>query len=90
MVVWARHSDRSGERTWHVVGACLLASLLNPNGWQLHAQILGFLRSPVVATYANEFRSPNFHSTAMRGFLGLLHLEITRERIERLIAFARA
>lgn len=27
MVVWARHSDRSGERTWHVVGACLLASL---------------------------------------------------------------
>jgi ACS family tartrate transporter-like MFS transporter len=27
MVVWARHSDRSGERTWHVVGACLLACL---------------------------------------------------------------
>jgi ACS family tartrate transporter-like MFS transporter len=27
MVIWARHSDRSGERTWHVVGACLLASL---------------------------------------------------------------
>jgi ACS family tartrate transporter-like MFS transporter len=27
MVLWARHSDRSGERTWHVVGACLLASL---------------------------------------------------------------
>jgi ACS family tartrate transporter-like MFS transporter len=27
MVLWARQSDRSGERTWHVVGACLLASL---------------------------------------------------------------
>jgi ACS family tartrate transporter-like MFS transporter len=27
MVVWARHSDRSGERTWHVVGACMLAAL---------------------------------------------------------------
>jgi ACS family tartrate transporter-like MFS transporter len=27
MVLWARRSDRSGERTWHVVGACLLASL---------------------------------------------------------------
>jgi MFS transporter, ACS family, tartrate transporter len=26
MVWWARHSDRTGERTWHVVGACLLAS----------------------------------------------------------------
>ena len=27
MVLWARHSDRTGERTWHVVGACLLACL---------------------------------------------------------------
>ncbi len=27
MVLWARHSDRTGERTWHVVGACLLGSL---------------------------------------------------------------
>jgi ACS family tartrate transporter-like MFS transporter len=27
MVLWARHSDRTGERTWHVVGACTLASL---------------------------------------------------------------
>lgn len=26
MVLWARHSDRTGERTWHVIGACLLAS----------------------------------------------------------------
>ena len=27
MVAWARHSDRTGERTWHVVGACMLASI---------------------------------------------------------------
>lgn len=26
MVLWARHSDRTGERSWHVVAACLLAS----------------------------------------------------------------
>jgi MFS transporter, ACS family, tartrate transporter len=26
MVLWSCHSDRTGERTWHVVGACLLAS----------------------------------------------------------------
>ncbi|WP_322044375.1 MFS transporter [Paraburkholderia sp. J67] len=25
MIVWARHSDRTGERTWHVVLPCLLA-----------------------------------------------------------------
>jgi ACS family tartrate transporter-like MFS transporter len=27
MILWARHSDRTGERTWHVVIACLAASL---------------------------------------------------------------
>jgi ACS family tartrate transporter-like MFS transporter len=27
MVLWARHSDRTGERSWHVVLACLLAAL---------------------------------------------------------------
>ncbi|WP_170985911.1 MULTISPECIES: MFS transporter [Rhizobium/Agrobacterium group] len=27
MVLWARHSDRTGERTWHVVSACLLAAV---------------------------------------------------------------
>lgn len=26
MVLWARHSDRTGERTWHVVLACLVAA----------------------------------------------------------------
>ncbi|WJR75086.1 MFS transporter [Bradyrhizobium sp. NP1] len=26
MVLWARHSDRTGERTWHVVLACLLSA----------------------------------------------------------------
>lgn len=27
MILWARHSDRTGERNWHVVGACLLAAM---------------------------------------------------------------
>ena len=27
MVLWARHSDRTGERTWHVVIACLIAAV---------------------------------------------------------------
>ncbi|MCM2443319.1 MFS transporter [Agrobacterium vitis] len=26
MILWARHSDKTNERTWHVVGACLLAA----------------------------------------------------------------
>ena len=27
MVFWSRHSDRSGERTWHVVIACVAAAV---------------------------------------------------------------
>jgi ACS family tartrate transporter-like MFS transporter len=26
MMLWARHSDKTNERTWHVVGACIAAS----------------------------------------------------------------
>ena len=26
MILWARHSDRTGERTWHVVIACVVAA----------------------------------------------------------------
>ncbi len=52
-----------------IVGAaCAAASLINPNGWHLHAHIVQFLREPVLAKFTNEFRSPNFHSDAMRGF----------------------
>jgi len=27
MVLWSRHSDRTGERTWHVIIACLAAAM---------------------------------------------------------------
>lgn len=27
MILWARHSDRTGERTWHVVIACIAAAV---------------------------------------------------------------
>ena len=27
MILWAKHSDKTKERTWHVVGACLFACL---------------------------------------------------------------
>lgn len=26
MVLWARHSDRTGERSWHVIAACIVAA----------------------------------------------------------------
>jgi len=52
--------------------ASLAASLVNPNGWQLHRQILGFLRTPALSGMVNEFRSPNFHSGGTDGLVLLL------------------
>ena len=83
---WARRGQPGGlslpiaERLkiLTIVGAlCLAASLINPNGWELHAQVLHFLRTPALATLTNEFRSPNFHSTGTVGFsLELLVLAV--------------
>ena len=53
---------------WLLV-VCALATLLNPNGWRLPAQVVEFLRDPVLARFANEFRSPNFHSVSAHGLL---------------------
>ncbi|MGO9244414.1 MAG: hypothetical protein ACLPT4_13620 [Verrucomicrobiia bacterium] len=53
---------------------CGGASLVNPNGWELHAHILGFLRSRELATLTTENLSPNFHTVGMHGFLLLLLL----------------
>ena len=73
------------ERRWNdartfalLALACLLASFANPNGWNLHVQIVRFLHTPAVSTFANEFRSPNFHSGSTQGFLvELLILALT-------------
>jgi hypothetical protein len=58
---------RSRMLAW-VMLACLAASLVNPNGWRLHEQVLRFLRTPELSQLTNEFRSPNFHSGGARGF----------------------
>jgi hypothetical protein len=50
-------------------GACLLASLLNPNGWKLHAFILNNLRDAQIIETISEFRSPDFHGFWMQGLL---------------------
>ena len=52
-----------------LAAAFALAALCNPNGWKLPAHVMEFLRDPVLAHYANEFRSPNFHSPGTRGFM---------------------
>jgi ACS family tartrate transporter-like MFS transporter len=48
MVYWSRHSDRTGERPWHVAGACFLAGF----GLALSAWITGPAMSMVVLVIA--------------------------------------
>src|SRR5207249_4917572 len=64
-----------GRRSLSLAGvliACVVASLVNPNGWKLHAQVIEFLRTPALAGLTNEFRSPNFHTGGARGLVVLL------------------
>jgi len=52
-----------------LLALCLLASLVNPNGWRLHAQILGFFSGGKLPSVTQEFRSPGFHSGGATGFV---------------------
>ena len=66
--------------------SCAVASLVNPNGWKLHTYILEFVRLPKLLSVVNEFRSPNFHSNSVRGFVLMLLvvafvLLVTRARL---------
>lgn len=76
--LWARSDAtrlESYRKMWSLalVGiACLIASLANPNGWRLYGYIGGFLRHAKLVSFVNEFRSPNFHSRNMSGFLLML------------------
>jgi hypothetical protein len=55
-----------------LLALCGLVTLLNPNGWRLPAHVVEFLRDPVLAHFANEFRSPDFHAAGAHGLLAEL------------------
>jgi len=66
--------------------ACALASLLNPNGWELPLHILRYMRSPLLMGFAQEYLPPNFRDPGMLPFvlmlvLTLLTLWVTRSRL---------
>jgi hypothetical protein len=66
--------------------ACMLASLLNPYGWNLHLQIFRYMRSPWLMGFAQEYQPPNFHDPIMLPFVivvvvALLMLFIGRPRL---------
>lgn len=63
----------SKAATFAALGAvCLLASLLNPFGWELHRHLIGFLGTPKLAFSTVEWQPPEFRSATTWGFAFLL------------------
>ncbi len=67
-----RSSWRTPVRFGVLTGACSLASLLNPYGWQLHAHVLAYLRSDWIRSTVQEFQAPDFRSENQSQFEILL------------------
>ena len=69
--------ERNRPKLAALMGAalvCALISLLNPNGYHLHAHNLRFLNSNFLTDWLAEYASTNFHKPEARGFLVWLAL----------------
>jgi hypothetical protein len=70
---WRQSTSYARSKTFTaLLLACFVASLANPNGWKVHAQILNFFHSHRLSGLTTENASPNFHTVGMQGFLLLL------------------
>jgi hypothetical protein len=52
----------------------VLATFVNPYGWNLHRHIYGYLTNRFLMDHIDEFQSPNFHLVAEKCFAGVLML----------------
>lgn len=59
-----------------VAGFSLLASLINPYGFELHAHVYRYLSSHWLMNHIDEFLSPNFHGVAQQCFVAILLITI--------------
>lgn len=59
-----------------VIAASLLASLVNPYGYELHLHVYRYLSSRWLMNHIDEFLSPNFHGVAQQCFVGILLITI--------------
>jgi hypothetical protein len=72
---WRR--DFSGARRHGAAAvACLLASGLNPYGFELHRHILAYLDAPWILNQVQEFQSPSIRSEGMVVFAVLLLVSV--------------
>jgi hypothetical protein len=60
-----------------LVGISLvIASLINPYGWKLHAHVFEYLSNRFFMDHIDEFQSPNFHGISQRCFLAILLIAV--------------
>ena len=59
-----------------VSGLSVLATFLNPYGYQLHIHVYQYLSNRFLMNHIDEFASPNFHGLAQQCFLALLLISI--------------
>ena len=55
-----------------MLGAAVLATLLNPHGVELHRHLFDFFTTPYLMDHTAEFVSPDFHESSGKIFLMLL------------------
>src|SRR5580704_3324708 len=67
----AAHRARAMAAAW---AASVMATLVNPFGWRLHAHIYRYLTDRYLMNRIDEFKSPNFHGWAERCFAVILML----------------
>ena len=80
---WWLGGDRplwAGRVKYHAEALAIagLATLANPNGWELHRHIIRFFGEPFLRDNTHEFLSPDFHSAGgkmlMLALLGIITL----------------
>jgi len=66
-----------------VTAASLLASLVNPYGYELHVHVYRYLSSRWLMNHIDEFLSPNFHGVAQQCFVAILLITILELAVAR-------
>src|SRR4051794_30626809 len=66
-----------------VTGSSLLASVINPYGYNLHVHVYRYLSDRWLMNHIDEFLSPNFHGVAQQCFVVIFLITIAALWISR-------
>lgn len=63
---WTFSIPPSAQRYLIVCGLCLVATVINPYGFELHTHVGSYLQSDFILNNVQEFQSPRFRTESMR------------------------